>query len=125
MTRGIAALGAALGLFLAGCAAVPAGTESSANDTRATKPFEASSKLDATAAAQCVAKHIEDEYGAFVPTLRKSQKPDITEVIVRSAAGVAAIVETSPTPQGSVITGWLSNHYPLKGLLFKQFIAGC
>jgi hypothetical protein len=112
---------------LAGCAATPMSVfQSTYSDTKATSPRIFQSKSNLEAASKCAMKNIEDRIASFYAFYsQEPARPGTKEIRVRSEVGVAAVVEIAETASGSTISVWISNHYPLKGLLSERISNGC
>lgn len=110
----------------AGCAAVLPGTHSTFSDTKNTTPRVYASNLEGSIAAKCVIKNIDERLGHMIASLTpEGPRPNVLEVRARSEVGFAAIIEISPAERGSLITIWISNHYPAKGLISSRITEGC
>lgn len=107
-----------------GCTVIP-GTESSVSDTRNTSPLTFAGSLSAPLAAKCIMKNIDERYGSMTSSLQEGTRSHALELRVRSAVGVAAIIEIEPAEGGSLMTAWISSHYLAKRTLLNTFTNGC
>jgi hypothetical protein len=77
-------------------------------------------------AAKCAVKNLDERLPTFTAFISpESPRPGIVEIRAKSEVGFAAIVEVAPKEGGSVMTTWISNHYPMKGTLTNLITEGC
>ncbi|MDB5822214.1 MAG: hypothetical protein JWR21_918 [Herminiimonas sp.] len=122
MTKTI--LAAVAALLLTSCAVIP-GTESNLADTRKTEPIVFESSQAALPAAKCVMKTVDDNFATMTPFLTDGPAPNTYEVRIRSAAGVASVMDFEPSGAGSKVTARISNHYPFRQSFLTKMTGGC
>ncbi|MFC6518931.1 hypothetical protein ACFQAT_03215 [Undibacterium arcticum] len=71
-------------------------------------------------------KNIDERLAFLTASLTpEAPRPNVLEVRARSEVGFAAIIEIAPADKGSLITTWISNHYPAKGTITNGITEGC
>lgn len=112
-------------MFLCGCAAIP-GTESTVENTQSTTPIIFRSQKNVANVAECVIRNIDKNLGSMTPSLQTDARPKLMQVRVRSAAGVAGLVDVEADASGgSIVAVRISNHYLAKQTLAKLFTKDC
>lgn len=105
------------------------GCASSYTDTKSTAPFVYKSSLENTLAAKCIVDNANNRGagGFFAFPVEKGVSPNTLEVKVNSPhTGFAAIFKIEQVSGGSLITGWISDHYvSVKQRSMDIYIKGC
>ena len=124
----IAVLVLSSAVSLSGCVSITPASflQSTYSDTKGTAPhvFQSSNPMDVV--GKCAMHNIQERIASFNAIYSdEPAKPGTKEIRARSEVGVAAVVELEPTPTGTSITVWVSNHYPFKGTLAERISNGC